>query len=293
MVQYTKLWGGSMNFIFYENGKDFVDENLDLLLKKEWLNNLIVGNCADAVEATFGEDWLFGAVKNNDITELILLYRAPWKLTLYSPTGNTSDELYKYAAEEVYKLNNHLPGVNTENIIGNKFAKYYCELSNQTYKVHIPMRILVLEKLAEPKLRNDVTYRRATEADLDTLIKFQKNFNLEALHEEKTEEEILAAINRSMERGYFLLEKDGKIVAQTVSTRRLIKGKGVSGVYTPPEERHKGYAYNLVYRVSKELLDNGAEYCVLYTDDSNPISNHVYEKIGYVRKADTSDIDFI
>ena len=103
----------------------------------------------------------------------------------------------------------------------------------------------------------------------------------------------MAAINRSMERGYFLLEKDGKIVAQTVSTRRLIKGKGVSGVYTPPEERHKGYAYNLVYRVSKELLDNGAEYCVLYTDDSNPISNHVYEKIGYVRKADTSDIDFI
>ena len=282
-----------MNFVFYENGKDFVDENLTLLQEKEWLNNLIVGNCADAVDAVSGEDWLFGAVKNNDITELIILYRAPWKLTLYSPTGNTSDELYKYAAEEVYKLNNHLPGVNTENIIGNKFAKYYCELSNQTYKVHIPMRILVLEKLAEPKLRNDVTYRRATEADLDTLIKFQKDFNLEALHEEKTEEEIMAAINRSMEKGYFLLEKDGKIVAQTVSTRKLKKGKGISGVYTPPEERHKGYAYNLVYRVSKEFLDNGAEYCVLFTDDSNPISNHVYEKIGYERKADTSDIDFI
>ena len=42
-----------------------------------------------------------------------------------------------------------------------------------------------------------------------------------------------------------------------------------------------------------EFLDNGAEYCVLFTDDSNPISNHVYEKIGYERKVDTCDIDFI
>lgn len=282
-----------MNFVFYEKGSDFVAENEKLLLEKEWLNNLMVGNCADALDAVSGDDWLFGAVKNNNVTELIILYRAPWKLTLYSPTDNTSDELFKFAAEEVYKLNKHIPGVNAENTIAEKFSKFYCKLSNQTYKVHIPMRILVLEKLAEPKLRDDVTYRRATEADMDTLIKFQKDFNVEALHEEKPEEEVMAAINRSMERGYFLLEKDGKIVAQTVSTRKLKRGKGVSGVYTPPEERYKGYAYNLVYRVSKELLDNGAEYCVLYTDDSNPISNHVYEKIGYVRKVDTSDIDFI
>jgi predicted GNAT family acetyltransferase len=70
-------------------------------------------------------------------------------------------------------------------------------------------------------------------------------------------------------------------------------GKCVSAVYTPPEERGKGYAYNLIYRISKELLDSGDKYCVLYTDDSNPISNHVYEKIGYKRKSDWEEIDFI
>ena len=93
-----------MEFIFYDNGKDFVSENLDLLTEKEWLNNLIVGNCEEAVNNVYGDDWLFGAIKNNGTTELIILYRAPWKLTLYSPTNNTSDELYKFAAEEVYKL---------------------------------------------------------------------------------------------------------------------------------------------------------------------------------------------
>ena len=44
---------------------------------------------------------------------------------------------------------------------------------------------------------------------------------------------------------------------------------------------------------AKELLDCGDKYCVLYTDDSNPISNHVYEKIGYKRKSDWEEIDFI
>ena len=52
-------------------------------------------------------------------------------------------------------------------------------------------------------------------------------------------------------------------------------------MFTPKEERGNGYAYNLVYRISKEFLDSGLEYCVLFTDDSNPISNHVYEKVGF------------
>ena len=32
-----------------------------------------------------------------------------------------------------------------------------------------------------------------------------------------------------LERGYYLLEKEGKIVSQAVIGRKLIKGKGISG----------------------------------------------------------------
>ena len=67
----------------------------------------------------------------------------------------------------------------------------------------------------------------------------------------------------------------------------------VGSVFTPKEERGNGYAYNLVYRVSKELLDSGLEYCVLFTDDANPVSNHVYEKIGYEKRAETAEILFV
>ncbi|MBQ3407888.1 MAG: GNAT family N-acetyltransferase [Clostridia bacterium] len=282
-----------MEFVHYTNGQDFTNENLNLLLEKEWLNNLIVGNCQDSLNIDIDDDWILASIKNENKTELIMLYRKPWKLLMYSPTNNKSDELYQFVAKEIYKINSCLPGVNTESEIAKKFANYYCEISHQKPKLRIPMRILLLEHLAEPHLRSDVICRKATENDKVVLKQFSKDFHKEALHEEKSDEYLEESFYKNLEKDYYVLEKDGKIVAQTVSTRKLLYGKTISGVYTPKEERKKGYAYNLVYLVSKKFLDDGAKYCVLFTDDSNPISNHIYEKIGYERKVDVSDLDFV
>lgn len=281
-----------MDFKKYENPEEFVEENEKLILEKEWLNNLMVGNYKDAVKLGIDKNWLLARITNNGKTELIILLRRPWKLLLYSPTDNESDELYKFAAEEVYKVDKDIPGVNAENTIGKKFADFYCKVANKKYKLHLSMRILVLEKIANPMLRDDVVFRKADLKDKEILKEFTKEFHKEALHEEKSNEELEENFYKNLEKGYYILEKDGKIVSQTVSTRKLEKGKSVSGVFTPKEKRGKGYAYNLVYRVSKEFLDNGAEYCVLFTDDTNQISNHVYEKIGYERKIDCSEISF-
>ena len=110
--------------------------------------------------------------------------------------------------------------------------------------------------------------------------------------EEKNEEEAKNKVEDYMKKGYYVLEKDGKIVSQALIGRELIKGKGISCVYTPKEERGKGYAYNIVYKLSKKCLDEGAEYCVLYTDAENPISNYIYEKIGYVKKTECKEFEF-
>ena len=282
-----------MEFKKYTDPKDFIEENEKLVLEKEWLNNLMVGNFKDALEKGIDENWLLARVSENGKTELILFLRRPWKLLLYSPTENKSLDLYRFAAQEVYKIDKNIPGVNTEKNIAEMFTNEYCKISNKNKKVHLDMRILVLEKLLEGNLREDVVARKAYEKDNKILKEFIKNFHKEALNEEFEEDFYEERFYSYLEKGYYVLEKDNKIVAQAVSTRELTRGKTISGVYTPVEERGNGYAYNLIYRVSKEFLDNGAEYCVLYTDDSNPISNHIYEKIGYVRKVDTRDIDFV
>ena len=58
-------------------------------------------------------------------------------------------------------------------------------------------------------------------------------------------------------------------------------GIRVGPVYTPPSHRRRGYATTLVADLSQWLLGQGYRACFLYTDRSNPTSNHIYETIGY------------
>lgn len=280
-----------MEFVRYEKIEDFMKENFELILEKEWLNCLMVGNCLEGEKIGI-EGWLLAKVQQDQTTELIMLYRKPWKLIMYSPTENVSDELYKFAAEEVYKLHNNLLGVNAETEIANKFAKYYCETAQKQYRLVRPMKILVLEKILPIQNVNEVIFREATEKDRDTLTQYIKEFHKEALDEDISDEDVNKKFELYFEKGYYVLEKEGKIVSQAVIGRQLIKGKAVSGVYTPKGERGNGYAYNVVYALSKKSLDEGAEYCVLYTDAENPISNHVYEKIGYVKRVECEELEF-
>lgn len=282
-----------MEFKKYDDPNEFIKENEKFILEKEWLNNLMAGNYKDAAVEGLNENWLLARVTEGEQTELIMLLRKPWRLLMYSPTNNKSEELYRFAAEEIYKIDPTLEGVNTEKEISQIFAKEFCKVAGKTPKVRFEMRILVLDKIKETTLIDDVIFRKATMEDKETLLKYRRMFSEEALHETVSDEELEKKFQRHFSMGYYLLEKDGKIVATASSNRHLTKGKSIGNVYTPKEERGKGYAYNLVYRISKEFLDSGLEYCVLFTDDSNPISNHVYEKIGYERRADTTEILFV
>lgn len=282
-----------MEFKKYDNPEEFIEENEKFILEKEWLNNLMAGNYKDALKEDIREGWLLARVTDGEQTELIMLLRKPWRLLMYSPTNNKSEELYRFAAEELYRIDPNLEGVNTEKEISQIFAREFCKVAGKEPKVRFEMRILVLEKLNEANLRDDVVFRKASIEDKPILKEYRRLFSEEALHETVSEEDLEKKFEKHFEMGYYLLEKDGKIVATASSNRHLTKGKSIGNVFTPKEERGNGYAFNLVYRISKEFLDSGLEYCVLFTDDSNPISNHVYEKIGYERRADTTEILFV
>lgn len=54
----------------------------------------------------------------------------------------------------------------------------------------------------------------------------------------------------------------------------------IGPVYTPPEQRGRGYASAAVAEVSRGILAAGARAC-LFTDQANPVSNAIYQRIGY------------
>ena len=94
-------------------------------------------------------------------------------------------------------------------------------------------------------------------------------------------------LRRRIERGtyWFWLDESGERVHLTGATPPSYGVARVGPVYTPPEQRRKGYAGAAVAQVSQLLLDQGARVC-LYTDQANPTSNGIYQALGYVAVVD-------
>ena len=63
--------------------------------------------------------------------------------------------------------------------------------------------------------------------------------------------------------------------------RRTRSGIAINLVYTPKGLRRHGYATSCVAELSQRLLDLGYQFCTLFADLANPISNSIYQKIGY------------
>ena len=54
----------------------------------------------------------------------------------------------------------------------------------------------------------------------------------------------------------------------------------VGPVHTPREQRARGYASAAVAQLSRRVLATGARVC-LFTDQANPTSNAIYQRLGY------------
>lgn len=118
-------------------------------------------------------------------------------------------------------------------------------------------------------------------ADLDVIACAFKDmyYEMEKLvfSAQECREKALGLINNNQL--YVWKNKNGEIVALT---SKKIEGKygSISSVYTLPMARRKGYAINLVHRVSQELLSNDITP-ILYTNGNYIASNECYRKIGF------------
>ena len=125
-------------------------------------------------------------------------------------------------------------------------------------------------------------WRVATEDDIDLLMRWELAFVAECklpdgsqnLHREISER---IASPTAL---YWLWEVDGRPVATALGRCMPPVGR-VGMVYTDPEQRGRGYAGALVAYLSRQLLAQGCEAVFLFTDMANPISNGVYQRIGF------------
>jgi predicted GNAT family acetyltransferase len=94
-------------------------------------------------------------------------------------------------------------------------------------------------------------------------------------------------INKSL---IYVWEINNEIVSMATIVRETPNFQIVGAVYTPVNQRKKGYASSLVHFLSQFILDNGKK-AGLFTNASNPTSNKIYQKIGYNPNGIVSDVE--
>jgi GNAT superfamily N-acetyltransferase len=90
--------------------------------------------------------------------------------------------------------------------------------------------------------------------------------------------------------GLVLWEVDRQPVSMAGQSRVAFGAGRLGPVYTPPEHRTHGYGGAVTAAASQQLLDRGAWEVVLFTDLTNPTSNALYPRLGYVPIAERAVI---
>ncbi|MET9083768.1 GNAT family N-acetyltransferase [Streptomyces sp. NPDC004237] len=98
---------------------------------------------------------------------------------------------------------------------------------------------------------------------------------------------------RFADKRYTLWETPDGTPVSVAGMNPLIGGQiQVDIVYTPAHLRGRGYAGAVAAEVSRAARAAGATDVVLFADQSNPTSNALYQRLGYVRLADWCAYDF-
>ena len=235
----------------------------------------------------------FALVRQDQAVQLVVLMTPPRPPVLSLAVAPEAVDLL---AEYFFDAQIALPGVNGPADESKRFAETWSALTGARAEVRTPMRTFKLEQV------NPVTgvagrMRPATLDDRELLIAWELAFLTEAFPDAtplREDAERMVDFRFSSPTNYVFLWQDaaGAAVSLTAGGSPTPHGMRIGPVYTPPEQRGHGYASALVAGVSQWLLDQGNQFCFLFTDLRNPTSNHIYQVIGYRPVGDFTEYGF-
>lgn len=266
---------------FYTDVDAFAEDTSSLLASSdelEMVNNLALG-LIQRIQKRDYEDAHMLAVKNsNGVPILAALITSPYNLVL----SRGDKEAIPVLIEDILQRKLNIPGVIGPADMVDAFVSEWQKVTGQQVEHGLKLTFYAVTKVNMPAKKVPGTFRQATDKDsvwlADWLEHFAVDANLSA-HEQKINPEKVA---KGIKGGrLYIWEKEGIPVSIAGYVPLTANGVRIGSVYTPPEERGKGYASACVAYLSRQLLDNGRKWCSLFADMANPVSNGIYKKAGY------------
>jgi hypothetical protein len=172
-----------------------------------------------------------------------------------------------------------VPGVNAPHALAATFAAIWCSLTNDRAVLGMATRLFRLEALTQPDRSVSGAPRRADESDRALLIDWYTRFGQEIHGPMPRVEESVQ--QRLADGALWLWADESGLPTSLVGHTQPVEGVvRVGPVFTPREQRRRGYAEVLTHQVSQHLSQQGRK-AVLFTDLANPTSNGIYTRVGY------------
>jgi uncharacterized protein len=264
------------------------------LIQREAENNLLLGLINSLRGGEFREyDPYLALIELNGAIRLVALRTPPFNLVI---SYTDMPEALALLVTDAHIICHELPGVLGPAEQSERFAILWRTATGQAYQHGMAQRIYQLE-CVQPVTGVDGSLRPITAGDRNLVEEWMLNFVAD-VGQEPDRIRARQAVERYLNapptlRRLFLWEVDGRPVSMAGYGGPTPNGYRVGAVYTPPELRRRGYASACVAAVSQAVLDMGRRYCFLYTDLSNPTSNHIYQEIGYRPVCNADEYQFV
>jgi uncharacterized protein len=272
-----------LNVTIYPNAVAFLERTQAWLEGREVENSLVTGLAMKEARQALELPSLFVSVEEKGGLAIAGLMNPGRDLLLTGDLAEPTAGMDELSAK-IHQFGLPVPGVIAPARIASGFAQAWARLTGQVGVIKVHERLYQLVKVSPPRWPGGAL-RLAQPGDLETLSAWGYAFDEEALGSGDPGMARERAVKRIAEQSLFVWG-DGGLAAMAGKSRPTRFGCAVGLVYTPPERRKQGYASALVAALSQALLDEGYQYCCLFTDLANPTSNHVYQTIGYRPVAD-------
>ncbi|MGI8644812.1 MAG: GNAT family N-acetyltransferase [Nocardioides sp.] len=207
------------------------------------------------------------------------------------------DEAARDLARVMHARGEAAPGINGALPAARICAEETSRLTGGTVSVGAHTRLFELGDLVSPASPLG-GLRPAVEDDAELALAWFEAFGLDAdeqagrepgsMHE--TADDRASMLRRiAGARIWFWVDETGERVHLTGANLPAYGVARIGPVYTPREQRGRGYASAAVAEVSRLIVAGGARAC-LFTDQANPTSNKIYEALGYRRVVDMANL---
>ncbi len=270
----------------------FADAVMLYLLAHEAEHCLMIGVLAQVLEdATHWNQPITFVMVERDGVPVVVSMRTP----PFNPIVSRAADLEAIPLlVDFYLTQPDISGLLAPVEVGQLFCHDLTQKSGRKTEIAMPERIYQLDEVV-PVDGVAGYLRRATVKDRELLIAWNTAFVEESFRERAVPGQAARTVDSrltGLQSGFAIWEDDGPrcVVGWSGPTPNGIR---IGPVYTPPEHRRHGYASAATAAVSQFLLDEGRQFCLLFTDLDNPTSNRIYQQIGYKPVADITEYRFM